>query len=202
MRKDFLKYSSIGPAFLYLESIISLFTPGIRHWFSLVFTCNLLLAQPFYTRKPSLVQPNYTWNPSWVQPCFTWNSPLVQPFHTWNPILVHPNYTRNRKFGTYSQKRNCEVSLSIYTFKCLLAIYIFPVSICLCGPILGIYKSLTDTWMWILGLRPRNSFLGIHKWDFRCTAVQPFYTWNRSLVQPFYTWNPSLVQPFNTWNPS
>ncbi len=26
----------------------------------------------------------------------------------------------------------------------------------LCGPILGKYKSLTDTWMWKLGLRPRN----------------------------------------------
>ncbi len=25
----------------------------------------------------------------------------------------------------------------------------------ICGPILGIYKSLTDTWMWKLGLRPR-----------------------------------------------
>jgi hypothetical protein len=27
----------------------------------------------------------------------------------------------------------------------------------ICGPILGIYKSLTDTGMWKLGLRPRNS---------------------------------------------
>ncbi len=27
----------------------------------------------------------------------------------------------------------------------------------MCGPILGIYKSITDTWMWNLGLRPRNS---------------------------------------------
>ncbi len=27
----------------------------------------------------------------------------------------------------------------------------------ICGPILGIYKSFTDTWMWKLGLRPRNS---------------------------------------------
>jgi hypothetical protein len=27
----------------------------------------------------------------------------------------------------------------------------------ICGPILRIYKSLTDTWMWKLGLRPRNS---------------------------------------------
>ncbi len=40
----------------------------------------------------------------------------------------------------------------------------------ICRPILGLYKSLTDTWMWKLGLRgraiPRK---GIHKWDF---AVQ------------------------------
>jgi hypothetical protein len=40
---------------------------------------------------------------------------------------------------------------------------LFPGSVCLfycreiCGPILGIYKSLTDTWMWELGPRPRNS---------------------------------------------
>ncbi len=27
----------------------------------------------------------------------------------------------------------------------------------ICGPILGIYKTLTETWMWKLGLRPRNS---------------------------------------------
>ncbi len=27
----------------------------------------------------------------------------------------------------------------------------------ICGPILGIYKSLTGTWMWKLGLRRRNS---------------------------------------------
>ncbi len=27
----------------------------------------------------------------------------------------------------------------------------------ICGQILGIYKSVTDTWMWKLGLRPRNS---------------------------------------------
>ncbi len=27
----------------------------------------------------------------------------------------------------------------------------------ICGPTLGLYKSLTDTWVWKLGLRPRNS---------------------------------------------
>ncbi len=36
----------------------------------------------------------------------------------------------------------------------------------ICGPILGIYKSLTDTRMWKLGLRPRNSQKRnvSHKW--------------------------------------
>jgi hypothetical protein len=29
-----------------------------------------------------------------------------------------------------------------------------------CGPILDIYKSLTDTWVWKLGLKQRNSFSG------------------------------------------
>ncbi len=42
----------------------------------------------------------------------------------------------------------------------------------ICGPILWICKSLTDTRVWKLGLgRPRNFlFLGIHKWDFRCSV--------------------------------
>jgi hypothetical protein len=53
---------------------------------------------------------------------------------------------------------------------------IFPGSVCLfcyreiCGPILGIYKSLTDTLMWKLGLKPRNSQKRNHKWDFPCSG--------------------------------
>ncbi len=69
---------------------------------------------------------------------------------------------------TYSQKwsfpkKNYNVlSLNSYTHISVRFIY-FRGSVCLfccrkiCGPILGICKSLTDTWMWKLGLMLRNS---------------------------------------------
>ncbi len=41
----------------------------------------------------------------------------------------------------------------------------------ICGPILEIYKSVTDTCMWKFGLRPRNSQKRNTKWDFRCSVV-------------------------------
>ncbi len=59
---------------------------------------------------------------------------------------------------------------------CLWGIYIFSQSVCLfccrkiCWPILGIYRSFTDTncgnWDWGRAI----PFLGKHKWDFRCSA--------------------------------
>ena len=45
----------------------------------------------------------------------------------------------------------------------------------ICGPILGIYKSLIGKWMWKLWdwgrAIPRK---GIHKWDFRCSVYVLF----------------------------
>jgi len=68
-----------------------------------------------------------------------------------------------QKLNCYIQNRIIMFCLPVPTLLYLWEIYIFPGSVYLfccreiCGPILGIYKSLTDTWMWKLELRPRNS---------------------------------------------
>ncbi len=62
-------------------------------------------------------------------------------------------------------KQNQNVlSPSSYTYISMRDLYIsrigLPILFCcreISGPILGIYESLTDTYMWKLGLRPRNS---------------------------------------------
>ncbi len=66
-------------------------------------------------------------------------------------------------WNNYSQKKTIAVRVPISTFM-LWANYMYIPTMGLpflleevCGPMLGIYKSLTDTWMWKLGLRPRNS---------------------------------------------
>ncbi len=90
---------------------------------------------------------------------FSWNFCLF----LFSVQEVHCKEKKPKLRNKYFQKRNCAVTVPISTFLCLWANYIFPRSICLCcyrkicEPILGIYKSLTDKWMWKLGLRPRNS---------------------------------------------
>ncbi len=64
----------------------------------------------------------------------------------------------------------------------------------------GIYKSLTDTWMWKLGLRPRKSFSGnfCFKFSVLCLCsgcncmAQHQYTGGTVSAAPIYWWKHML----------
>ncbi len=77
--------------------------------------------------------------------------------NVWFPFMY------SHKWNCYFQNRIIMFCLPVPPLIYLWEIYIFPGSVCLfccreiCGQILGIYESLTDTWMWKLGLRPCNS---------------------------------------------
>jgi hypothetical protein len=100
-------------------------------------------------------------------------------------LRISRSYTSKilyRKFETYiSRKETTRPPVPIPTFTFLWAIYIFLwccglfwCSFRIGGPNVGIYRSLTDTWMCKLGLRPRAiPFLGIHKFKFLCSVVVP-----------------------------
>ncbi len=61
-------------------------------------------------------------------------------------------------------------------------------------PIAGIYNSLTDTWMWKLGLRPRYSFSGniCYKFSAFCLCSVAHYLWKVSENAKLY-FNPKKV---------
>ncbi len=48
-------------------------------------------------------------------------------------------------------------------------------------PIVGIYKSLTDTWMWKLGTKPHSFISGISNFRYSVFTVQgnPWKSWNQ-----------------------
>ncbi len=74
--------------------------------------------------------------------------------NVWVPIMSSQNW------NCYFQNRIIMFCLPVPELIYLWDIYIFPGSVCLfcCRKICGrIYKSLTDTWRWKLGQRPRNS---------------------------------------------
>jgi hypothetical protein len=120
-------------------------------------------------------------------------------------IDLPPTHAATKIPFMYSQKRNCAVWVPISTFMYLRTIYIFPGSVrphILLQqnrgiPIVGIYKSLTDTWMWKVGLRPGNSFSGniCFKFWVLCLCSAPrhlsmSWAWRRPAwpPPPFWPW--------------
>ncbi len=91
-------------------------------------------------------------------------------FNVWFPFMYY------QKWNCYFQNRikmfYLPVPLQIYLWK----IYIFPGLVCLIccrkifGPILGIYKSLTDIWMWNWDWGHAIPRKEIHKWYFRSSV--------------------------------
>ncbi len=86
--------------------------------------------------------------------------------------------TQYRKFETNIPRKELHSTVPIPTLIFLWAIYMYIPLIC--RPILlqenmwtnvGIYRSLTETWMWKLGLQQRNSFSRKHKSKFSCKAA-------------------------------
>ncbi len=116
-----------------------------------------------------MLQPNHyltgwqlwvpTWSPFWGPlPTLQWKGQWESNINVWFPFMY------SQKLNFYFQNRIIMFCFPVPSLIYFREIDIFPVSVCLfccreiCGPILGIlYKSLTDTWMWKLGLRPRNS---------------------------------------------
>ncbi len=79
-----------------------------------------------------------------------------------------------------------ENPIHVFPEKELCAIDKFPGSVHIFSgsrtgrPTVGIFKSLADTWMWKLGLRPRNSFTGNISFEFSLLCLCSVgYFWNR-----------------------
>ncbi len=96
--------------------------------------------------------PNEVWK-TICRPCILSYPPILIVHYNENPIYVFPE----KKLCGFSPNFHIHVSVSDL-YVCVLqgSVHIFSCS--RIRPIVGMYKSLTDTWMWKLGLWPRNSF--------------------------------------------
>ncbi len=111
--------------------------------------------------------------------------------------LSHNAKTQYHKFETNIPRKGTAWPQSQFphSFVCERFMYIFPQSVCLfccrkiCGRILGIYNLLTDTSMWRLGRRPRNSFSGNTQMGFLVQCMGnllysgvPIWLWHKPYV--------------------
>jgi hypothetical protein len=115
---------------------------------------------PFPPKRPYMYSRVHTHSiDSWPLPYFTAGVQACNRPHCKDAI---PKIRKK----IFPEKELRGLSPNFYIHVSVSNLYIFPQSVCLfccrkiCGPILEIYNSLTDTWMWKLGLRPHNSFSG------------------------------------------
>ncbi len=116
----------------------------------------------------------------WLCNCSTLNFLIYEENLISFIISVHTEKTQYRKSDTNIPRKGIARPQSQFPHSCFYMsdLYISKLGLPIgcrkyMDRLLGIYKSLTDTWMWkLLGLRPRKSFSRIiHKWDFRCSEV-------------------------------
>ncbi len=127
-------------------------------------------------------------NSSYTSETFVWYrtlSPISYEFLCWLSdykyvLNMHCKNKISKIQNKYTQKRNSAASVSITTFMCLWAIYIFPRPVCKYSAAWKYvvrsweYKNRSQThecgnWDWGRAI----PFLEIHKWDFRCSVALP-----------------------------
>ncbi len=100
--------------------------------------------------------------------------------------------TQYRKFETNIPRKGISRPQSQFPHSCVCERFKYSQdrsAVCcrkLCGQIVEIFKSLTDTWMWKLGLRPRNPFSGNREMGFSLQCILPVSVISRMNLLVFY----------------